>query len=333
LHISVVCGAGGFIGHHLVRALKVEGHWVRGVDIKYPDFSEVDADDFIIGDLRDPLICAKAVSSPFPARNIDHVYQLAADVGGIGYIVSHDAQIMSNSVRINVNILEACKNAKVGRIFFSSSSCVYPEYNQGNPEESLCSESEVYPALPDTEYGWEKLFSERLYQAYARDLGMQVRIGRFFNIFGPEETWCGGREKVVAALCRKIANAPDGGQIEVWGSGLQTRSFLYVDECAKSIIRLTRSDFIGPVNIGATIIISINDLAKLIAKAAKKNIVIKNVDGPTGVNGKKSDNRLIVEKLNWQPSDELWIGLLRTYQWVNEQIKNMPVYRKKLVEI
>lgn len=319
--LVVVCGAGGFIGHHLVKGLKAEGYWVRGVDLKYPEFGETCADEFIIGDLRNSLVAEKALVSPFPALEINHVYQLAADVGGIGYIVSHDAQIMSNSIRINVNMLEACRKAKVKKIFFSSSSCVYPEYNQLDPQNSMCKEDEVYPALPDSEYGWEKLFSERLYLAYARDYGMDIKIGRFFNIYGPEETWDGGREKVVAALSRKIARAANGDEIEVWGSGDQTRSFLYVDGCVQSIIRLVKSDFVGPVNIGTNHIISINALAELIAKIAGKVIKIKNVDGPQGVNGKQLDNSLIAKVLNWFPPNELDKGLYKTYMWVHEQVE------------
>ena len=319
--VAVVCGAGGFIGHHLVKGLKAEGYWVRGVDLKYPEFSETYADEFIIGDLRDPLISERSLIPPFPESEIDHVYQLAADVGGIGYLASHDSQIMSNSIRINVNMLEACMKAKIKKIFFSSSSCVYPQYNQNDQQNFMCKESEVYPAFPDMEYGWEKLFSERLYLAYARDYGMDVKIGRFFNIFGSEETWDGGREKVVAALSRKIARAADGDEIEIWGSGDQTRSFLYVDECVQSIIRLVKSDFVGAVNLGSNNIISINALAELIIKIAGKVIKIKNVDGPQGVSGKQSDNSLIVKVLNWSPSSELGEELYKTYIWVHEQVE------------
>ena len=318
---AVVCGAGGFIGHHLVKELKAEGYWVRGVDIKYPEFTQTEADEFILGDLRDPKICEEALKPVFSGKPIDYVYQLAADVGGIGYIVSHDAQIMSNSIRINVNMLEAGRKAKINKIYFSSSSCVYPEYNQKDPKNSLCIESMVYPALPDTEYGWEKLFSERLYLAYARDYGINVRIGRYFNIFGPEETWQGGREKVVAALCRKIACAPDGDEIAVWGTGEQTRAFVYVDECVQATIRLMKSDFGTPVNIGTGTVISINELANLIAKIAGKNIKIKNTPGPVGVQGKKSDNSLITNILHWQPSSELTYGLRKTYLWVKERVE------------
>lgn len=315
---ALVCGAGGFIGSHLVKRLKKEGFWVRGVDLKYPEFSETAADDFVIGDLRDFNICRNVVDTRF-----DEVYQLAADMGGAGFVFTgnSDADIMHNSALINLNTLDACLKRNVKRIFYSSSACMYPEYNQKDPDNPKCSEDSAYPAAPDSEYGWEKLFSERLYLAYHRNYGMEVRIARYHNIFGPEGTWTGGREKSPAALCRKVAMASEGGEIEMWGDGKQTRSFLYIDECLEGTLRLTRSDFNGPVNIGSEEMVTINKLAEIIMDIAGKKLSIKHIPGPLGVRGRNSDNRLIKEKLGWTPSMPLRKGLEVTYKWIKEQVK------------
>lgn len=313
----LVTGAGGFIGTHLVERLKNEGFWVRGVDLKFPEFSETKADDFIIGDLRDPKVVKKILDQPF-----DEVYQLAADMGGAGFVFTgdHDADIMHNSAMINLNILEASKNAKIKRIFYSSSACIYPERNQLDPENPNCKENSAYPADPDSEYGWEKLFSERLYLAYKKNYGMDVHIARYHNIFGEKGTWDGGREKSPAALCRKIAEADDGAEIEIWGDGTQTRSFLYVSECVEGTIKLIRSEFAGPVNIGSEEMVSINKLAEIIKRIAGKNINNKHIEGPLGVRGRNSDNRLIEEKLGWAPSQSLEKGPEKTYIWILEQL-------------
>jgi len=315
---ALVCGAGGFIGSHLVKRLKREGFWVRGVDLKYPEFSETEADDFVIGDLRDQSLCRSIVDTKF-----DEIYQLAADMGGAGFVFTgeNDADIMHNSAMINLNMLEACFKRNVKRIFYSSSACMYPEYNQLDPDNPKCSEDSAYPAAPDSEYGWEKLFSERLYLAYYRNYGMEIRIARYHNIFGPEGTWTGGREKAPAALCRKVAMAPDGGEIEMWGDGNQTRSFLYIDECLEGTLRLMRSDFTGPVNIGSEEMVTINQLAEMIMEIAGKKLSIKHIPGPLGVRGRNSDNRLIKEKLGWAPSMPLKKGLEITYAWIKEQVK------------
>ena len=256
-------------------------------------------------------------------RAFDEVYQLAADMGGAGFIFSgdHDAELMHNSATINLNMLEACRLAKVGKIFYSSSACIYPEHNQLDPDNPNCAEASAYPAAPDSEYGWEKLFSERLYLAYGRNHGMQVRIARFHNIFGPEGTWTGGREKAPAAMCRKVAMAAPGGQIEMWGDGLQTRSFLYVDECLEGVRRLMDSDFSGPVNIGSDEMITLNGLAQMAMEIGGKRLDIRHIPGPLGVRGRNSDNRLIGEKLGWKPSTRLYAGLEVTYRWIEEQIR------------
>jgi len=312
----LVCGAGGFIGSHLVARLKSEGFWVRGADLELPEFLDSEADDFIVGDLRDASICEKAV------KDCSEVYQFAADMGGIGFICGeNDAEIMHNSAMINLNMLDVCLKNETDKIFYSSSACVYPKYNQLDPSSPKCTESSVYPAEPDSEYGWEKLFSERLYKVYARTNGLNVRIARLHNIFGPQGTWEGGREKAPAALCRKIAEAQDGGEIEVWGDGLQTRSFLYIDECLEGVRRLMDSDVTDPLNIGSSEMIAINDLAMLIADIAGKKVSIKNIPGPQGVRGRNSDNTLIREKLNWAPQMPLRDGLARTYKWIEERVK------------
>jgi nucleoside-diphosphate-sugar epimerase len=314
---ALVCGAGGFIGGHLVRRLKREGYWVRGVDLKDPEFSPTAADEFVIGDLRDPLVCARVLDRAF-----DHVYQLAADMGGAGYVFTgeHDARIMHNSAMINLNVLEAGRLAGIKRIFYSSSACAYPEFNQTDPDNPKCSEDSVYPAFPDSEYGWEKLFSERLYLAYQRNYGMDVHVARFHNIFGPEGAWKDGREKAPAALCRKIASAPDGGEIEIWGDGKQTRSFLYIDECLEGVRRFIESDFAGPVNIGSEEMVSINQFAEMIMGIAGKRLRVRHIEGPLGVRGRNSDNRLIRKKLGWAPSQPLEDGLRKTYAWIAQQV-------------
>ena len=314
---ALICGAGGFIGSHLEKRLKREGFWVRGVDLKHPEFAETQADDFVIGDLRDPQLCKSVVDQRF-----DEVYQLAADMGGGGYIFTgdNDADIMHNSALINLNILEACFKKNVKRIFYSSSACIYPEYNQMDPDNPNCAEDSIYPAEPDSEYGWEKLFSERLYLAFHKNHRMEVRIARYHNIFGPEGSWCDGREKVPAALCRKVAQAPEQGEIEIWGDGKQTRSFLYIDECLEGSIKLMRSDFTGPVNIGSDEMVTINQLADMITSIAEKNLTKKHISGPLGVRGRNSDNRLIFEKLGWKPSLPLEDGLKKTYAWIEEQV-------------
>ena len=315
---TLVCGAGGFIGNHLVNRLKNEGYWVRGVDLKYNEFQDTKADDFVIGDLTDPQLCRTVID-----RKFDEVYQLAADMGGAGFVFTgeNDADIMHNSGLINLNILDACRRRNVSRIFYSSSACMYPEYNQMDPKNPKCSEDSAYPASPDSEYGWEKLFSERLYLAYHRNYGMDVRIARFHNIYGPFGSWCDGREKAPAAFCRKVAEVSDGDTIEMWGDGKQTRSFLYIDECLEGVRRLMLSDWTGPVNIGSEEMVSINQLAKIVMDIAGKNLSINHIPGPLGVRGRNSDNKLIAEKLNWAPSYSLKKGLEKTFSWVEEQVK------------
>ena len=314
---ALVCGAGGFIGSHLVKRLKREGFWVRGVDLKFPEFGETEADDFIIGDLRLPEICRDAVD-----RKFDEVYQLAADMGGAGFVFTgeNDADIMHNSALINLNMIDTCWKRNCNRIFYSSSACMYPEHNQLDPDNPMTAEDSAYPASPDSEYGWEKLFSERLYLAFQRNYGMEMRVARFHNIFGPEGTWDGGREKAPAALCRKIAETPDGGEIEIWGDGTQTRSFLYVDECLEGVTRLMRSDWVGPVNIGSEEMVSINELANMIMQVAGKQVTLNHIPGPLGVRGRNSDNRLIKQMLGWSPTESLHEGLAKTYPWILEQV-------------
>jgi GDP-D-mannose 3', 5'-epimerase len=315
---ALVLGAGGFIGSHLVKRLKKEGFFVRGVDLKFPDFSPTHADDFMIGDLRDPQVCRQAID-----RRFDEVYQLAADMGGAGYIFTgdHDADVMHNSATINLNICDAAHKRNINRVFYSSSACIYPAYNQEDPDNPKCSEDSAYPAAPDSEYGWEKLFSERLYLAYNRNFKMNNRVARYHNIFGPEGTWEGGKEKAPAALCRKVAMATTGGSIEIWGDGKQTRSFLIVDECVEGTIRLTRSDWEGPVNIGSEEMVTINQLAQMIIDISGKNLTIEHIPGPTGVRGRNSDNRLIEKKLGWAPSTSLQASLEKTYAWIEEQVR------------
>jgi GDP-D-mannose 3',5'-epimerase len=312
-----VNGAGGFIASHLVKRLKSEGFWVRGADLKRPEYSDTAADEFVVGDLRDPSVVASVV------KGVEDVYQLAADMGGAGYIFTgeHDAAVMHNSVLINLNTLQLGTEAGVERFFYSSSACIYPEFNQMDPLNPICTESSAYPAGPDSEYGWEKLFSERLYLSYMRNYGVTVRIARFHNIFGPDGTWDGGKEKAPAALCRKVAQAPDGGEIEIWGDGMQTRSFLYVDECVEGVRRLMESDFTGPVNIGSEEMVTINQLAESVMDVAGKKLNIRHIKGPLGVRGRTSDNQLIFEKLGWRPSRPLSEGLKKTYTWVATQVE------------
>ncbi len=319
---ALVCGAGGFIGSHLVNRLKLEGFWVRGVDLKYPDFSETKADDFVIGDLRNQVLVDRVIDQKF-----DEIYQLAADMGGAGYIFTgeNDADIMHNSASINLNVLEACRRRNNKNIFYSSSACMYPEHNQLDPDNPDCSEDSAYPANPDSEYGWEKLFSERLYLAYNRNHGMNCKVARYHNIFGPEGTWQGGKEKAPAAICRKVILAEDGGSIEIWGDGCQTRSFLYIDECVEGSIRLMRSDFDGPVNIGSDEMVTINHLFDLARVCSGKDISVTHINGPQGVRGRNSDNNLIYEKLGWRPSQSLSVGIQKTYLWISDQLKNMAM--------
>ncbi len=317
LYTALVLGAGGFIGSHLVRRLKKDGYWVRGVDLKLPEFSETEADDFIVGDLRDIIFCKQVIDKSF-----DEVYQLAADMGGAGFVFTgdNDAHIMHNSAMINLNVLELCKDYVPSlKIFYSSSACMYPEHNQLDPDNPNCVEDSAYPANPDSEYGWEKLFSERLYKAYERNYGLEVRIARYHNIFGEEGTWAGGREKAPAAMCRKVAEA--NSEIEMWGDGKQTRSFLYIDECVEGTIRLMGSDYSDPVNIGSEEMVTINELAKKVMRIAGKELDIKHIAGPEGVRGRNSENSLIQEVLDWYPSLPLDEGLTKTYDWINKECK------------
>lgn len=316
---ALVLGAGGFIGGHLVRRLKSEGYYVKGVDLKYPEFAKTSADEFLIGDLRSPELVEKLFGECF-----HEVYQLAADMGGAGYIFSgnHDADVMHNSALINLNVAKAASTNKIDRLFYSSSACIYPEFNQLDPLNPNTAERSAYPANPDSEYGWEKLFSERLYMSYVRNYQLEVKIARFHNIFGPEGAWRGGREKAPAAICRKVAEAKDGASIEIWGDGQQTRSFLYVDECIEGIRRLMQSDFAGPVNIGSEEMVSINEFTKAIIQLSGKDLSIHNIEGPTGVRGRNSDNQLIQEKLAWKPTADLVDGLRQTYAWIEQQVLN-----------
>ncbi len=323
---ALVCGAGGFIGSHMVQRLKSEGYWVRGADLKFPDFSSSAADDFVLADLR-----LNTSWETILDEGTDEVYQFAADMGGAGYIFTgeHDGHVMHNSAMINLHAADYSVRRKVGRIFYSSSACMYPAYNQEDPQNPKCAEETAYPAAPDSEYGWEKLFSERLYFAFSRNFGLNVRVARFHNIFGPQGTWRGGKEKAPAALCRKIAEQEEGGTMEIWGDGLQTRSFLYIDECVDAVRRLVMSDFQGPVNIGSEEMVTINQMAEMIMDIAGKKVSIKHIPGPTGVRGRNSDNRLIRKELGWAPSQSLYEGLSRTYPWIESQLK---AYREETKE-
>ena len=327
---AVVLGAGGFIGSHMVKRLKKEGFYVIGVDLKNPEFSKTEADEFVVGDLRNPELVSTVIDS-----NVDELYQFAADMGGAGYIFTgdHDADVMHNSALVNLNVVHECTAKKVKKVFYSSSACMYPEHNQVDPDNPNCTEDSAYPAEPDSEYGWEKLFSERLYLSFNRNYGLNVRIARFHNIFGPEGTWDGGKEKAPAAMCRKVAMSKKGDSIEVWGPGNQTRSFLYIDECIEAVRRLMQSDFMGPVNIGSEEMISINDFAKMAIKVSGRDLGIYNIDGddfvkkyghkcPIGVNGRNSDNTLYLDKIGWKVSHPLIEGMEKTYDWINLQIIN-----------
>ena len=322
--VAVVLGGCGFIGHHLARRLQKEGYWVRVADIKLPEHCDVNtfADDVVHGDLSDYQTCLNALSL---GRTDVEVYQLAADMGGASYIFTgeHDANVMTNSALINLNTLKAMVTLGLKRVFYSSSACIYPEHNQLDPDNPNCEESSAYPANTDSEYGWEKLFSERLYMSYKRNFGIEPRIARFHNVYGVEGTWEGGREKAPAAMCRKIAQTPEGGSIDMFGDGKQTRSFLYVDECVEGILRLTHSDFTGPVNIGSEEMISINDFAYMIMGIAGKKLTINHIPGPLGVRGRSSDNRLIRQHLNWEPNSPLVDGITKTYHWINEQVTSI----------
>jgi nucleoside-diphosphate-sugar epimerase len=321
---ALVLGGGGFIGSHLVKKLKDEGFWVRAVDLKHPKFSRSTADNYIVGDLRDPRLVYNIMLSPKQkiSKNkedsFDEVYQLAADMGGAGYLFTgeNDAVVMHNSATINLNIAEYATLYGIKNIFYSSSACIYPSHNQNDPLNPKCSEDSAYPANPDSEYGWEKLFSERMFLSFYRNYNLNIKIARYHNIFGPEGTYEGGREKAPAAICRKVINAKDGDSIEIWGTGNQTRSFLYIDECIEGTLKLMRSDIHEPINIGSEEMISINDFTKMIINISGKNLTIKNIDGPVGVNGRNSDNRLISEKLNWKPSNKLIDGVKATYNWI-----------------
>ena len=326
----VVLGGGGFIGGHLAKRLKEEGNHVRICDIKKHEYffhSEI-CDEFILGDLTDPKVVDTVIE-----EGVDEVYQLAADMGGALYIFTgeNDANLMHNSATINLNVSRECVKKKVKKVFYSSSACMYPEHNQLDPNNPNCEESSAYPANPDSEYGWEKLFSERVFLAYHRNYGLNVRIARFHNIFGPQGTWIGGREKSPAAMCRKVAESKDGDVIEVWGTGQQTRSFLYVDECVEAVLRLMNSEFIGPVNIGSEEMVTINQLAEMAIKISGKNLAIKNIDGeefvekygfkcPLGVKGRNSDNRLYKEKIGWEVNQPLLVGLTKTYNWIQTKV-------------
>ena len=338
---ALVLGAGGFIGSHMVKRLRAEGYWVRGLDLKRPEFSQTEANEFIIGDLRDVNIVKRAIrfggySNSFYAQiaekflqPFDEIYQFAADMGGAGFVFTgeNDADIMHNSATINLNVLDeqvklnAFHNLNKTKIFYSGSACMYPEHNQLDPDNPDCREESAYPANPDSEYGWEKLFSERLYFAYHRNHGIPVRVARYHNIFGPEGTWKGGREKAPAAICRKVAFLPEqGGTIEVWGDGLQTRSFLYIDECIEATRRLMDSDFIGPVNIGSEEMVTINQLVDTASKVAGKPVEKNHIDGPLGVRGRNSNNDVIRRELGWDYSQTLEEGIAKTYSWIEGQI-------------
>ena len=338
---ALVLGAGGFIGSHMVKRLRSEGYWVRGVDLKHPEYSDTEAHEFVVGDLRDLNFVERTLQYKGPYRNFynfvpskyietfDEIYQFAADMGGAGFVFTgeNDADIMHNSVTINLNVLEAqrqlndFKEVNKTKIFYSGSACMYPEHNQLDPDNPDCREESAYPANPDSEYGWEKLFSERLYFAYHRNYGIPVRVARYHNIFGPEGTWTGGREKAPAAICRKVAElSVTGGTIDVWGDGLQTRSFLYIDECIEATRRMMESEFIGPVNIGSEEMVTINQLVDTAAKVAGKKVEKNHIDGPLGVRGRNSNNDLIREKLGWDYSQTLEEGIRKTYSWIHSQL-------------
>lgn len=338
---ALVLGAGGFIGSHMVNRLKKEGYWVRGVDLKYPDFSETQADDFIKGDLRDLYTCERTFRNNHGIIVYDEVYQFAADMGGAGYIFTgeHDADVMHNSAQINLNMAKLCQRYHAKKIFYSSSACIYPKHNQLDPDNPNCEENSAYPAAPDSEYGWEKLFSERMWRSFARNYAMTVRIARFHNIFGPEGTWEGGKEKAPAAMCRKALEAITAQEMsgtmmdearvphqsptmEVWGDGQQTRSFLYIDECVEAVRRLMESEVEEVINIGSDEMIKINDLAKMAIEFSGKDTMIKNIEGPEGVRGRNSDNTLIHSLLGWKPTNSLREGMKTTFAWIKDQYES-----------
>ncbi len=309
---ALVCGAGGFIASHLVKKLKKEGYWVRGVDIKKPEFSPTAADEFMVLDLRERPNAEKAVSGSF-----DEIYQLAADMGGMGFIHSAETEIMRNSVLININMTHAAAEAHIPRYFFSSSVCIYRDMEPGEPE---LTEEKAYPALPDNEYGWEKLYSERMALAYGRRYGMEVRIARFQNCYGPEGTWRGGREKAPAAICRKVAEAKDGGTIEAWGTGTAIRSYTYIDDMLEGIYLLMHSDLKSPANIGCPQYVTVKELIDAVAQVSGKKIRVKWIEGPVGVQSRNFSNAKIYS-LGWKPRYFLKDGIALTYPWVAEQVK------------
>lgn len=313
----LVCGAGGFIGFHLVNKLKSQGNYVIGADLKYPLYGDTTADEFYQCDLRDPVVVKELIT-----ESIDEIYQLAADMGGTGYIGTgeHDAAIMHNSALINLNVLHESVNKHIKKILYTSSACVYAEFNQEDPTNPVCVESSAYPAQPDTEYGWEKLFSERLYLAHRKNYGIDTKVVRLHNVFGPQGAWNDGKEKAPAALCRKVAECTNNGIIEIWGPGTQTRTFLYIEECIKGLLKIMDTDITVPINLGSERMIAINYLALLIGKIADKNVSIENVSGPVGVMGRSSNNKLIGELLGWRPSEDLEYGLTHTYAWIKEQV-------------
>ena len=323
---ALVCGAGGFIGGHLVQRLKDEGYWVRGVDIKQHEYTDLPCDDFQVLDLRSERNVRQAMRAAMGDVSVtfDEVYQLAADMGGAGYIFTgdNDANVMHNSAMINLNVAKIASEFKnPPKIFYSSSACMYPEYNQLDPDNPKCSEDSAYPAAPDSEYGWEKLFSERLYFAFNRNYGLDIRVARFHNIFGPQGSWNNGKEKAPAAMCRKVAEVGDSGTIEMWGDGEQTRSFLYIDECLDAMRKMMESDFMGPMNIGSEEMVTINQLVKIVSDVSGKKVNINHIDGPTGVRGRNSDNDLMREKLNWCPSKSLREGIEKTYAWISGNVE------------
>ena len=349
---ALVLGAGGFIGSHMVKRLRAEGYWVRGVDLKRPEFSETEANEFIQGNLCDVDFVRRVLEykgdrgnfyNSVPHRYIqcfDEIYQFAADMGGAGFVFTgeNDADIMHNSVSINLNVLECqrkmneAKGKNQTKIFYSGSACMYPEHNQLDPDNPDCREESAYPANPDSEYGWEKLFSERLYFAYNRNYGIPVRVTRYHNIFGPEGTWEGGREKSPAAICRKVAYLPEeGGEIDVWGDGKQTRSFLYIDECIEASYRLMQSNFIGPVNIGSEEMVTINQLVDIAAKVSGKTVEKNHIDGPLGVRGRNSNNDVVRRELDWDYSQTLEEGIFKTYHWIESQMKVRQVTKEVMV--
>lgn len=315
----MVFGAGGFIGHHLVSRLKKDGFWVRGVDLHLPEFGESEADEFVVGDLRDVSFTESLID-----RKFAEVYQLAADMGGAGYLFTgeNDAEVIFNSAQVNLNVARFCTSSNVERLLFTSSACIYPMHNQLDPDNPDCSEDSAYPADPESDYGWEKLFAERLYSAFNRNRGIDVRIARYHNIFGPMGAWSNGREKAPAAVCRKVAEAPEGGSVEIWGDGQQTRSFLYIDDCLEGTTRLMRSNYVSPINIGSEHMVTIQELVEIVMDLSGKQLSIDFVDGPVGVRGRNSNNDRASQVLGWEPTISLRDGLSETYKWISAQLEN-----------